>query len=204
MSTRFASPDVLSSQPTSTHAVPPLSAPPNNALTTAILEGFSDGLLILTLDGHLLHANRCGQRLCQELTSEATSHPPVPEPIWLLCCQLIESRELFPNNIIILEDEFTSPSGRTIRARVQWFTPHGHASLLVTLDDRTRLSESAALLEARRFQLTPRETEVWLLRKANNSYEAIAKQLFITINTVKRHLKSIYAKRSQVLEGQAS
>ncbi|ASC74290.1 hypothetical protein XM38_052650 [Halomicronema hongdechloris C2206] len=188
MSTRFAALPFTSLQSAPSLPPNPMTAS-SNALTAAILEGFSDGLLLLTVEGRLLHANRFAQQICQELTPEPDTTPQIPERIWLLCHQLIDSRDLFPDNIIVLEDEFTSPTGRIIRARVQWFTSNGTDSLLVTLEDRTRLSKSAALFEARRFQLTPRETEVWLLRKANNSYEAIANQLFITINTVKRHLK---------------
>jgi DNA-binding CsgD family transcriptional regulator len=41
---------------------------------------------------------------------------------------------------------------------------------------------------------------VWVLRRTNHSYDDIALALYITVNTVKRHLKSIYAKRKQVLD----
>ncbi|NEO62582.1 MAG: winged helix-turn-helix transcriptional regulator, partial [Moorea sp. SIO4G2] len=33
------------------------------------------------------------------------------------------------------------------------------------------------------------------LKKANFTYREIAQQLFISINTVKKHLKNIYAKQ---------
>jgi len=45
-----------------------------------------------------------------------------------------------------------------------------------------------------------RREDVWLLRRANHSYEEIAAKLYIAVNTVKRHLKSIHAKRKMVLD----
>ena len=52
-----------------------------------------------------------------------------------------------------------------------------------------------ALTEADRYGLTPREAEVWLLRRANRPCKEIAVDLRISLNTVKKHMKSILAKQ---------
>jgi DNA-binding CsgD family transcriptional regulator len=65
----------------------------------------------------------------------------------------------------------------------------------VTLEDRKQSTQKAAIAEAKKYDLTPREAEVWLLRRAHYSYKEIAAKLYITVNTVKKHLKSVYAKQ---------
>jgi WD40 repeat protein len=42
--------------------------------------------------------------------------------------------------------------------------------------------------------LTPREQDIWLLYRTNYSYKQIANELNISLNTVKKHMKNIYAK----------
>ena len=57
----------------------------------------------------------------------------------------------------------------------------------------SRLQE-IALVEAKRYGLTTRETVVWRLRRGGSSYQQISEELFITLNTVKRHLQAIHCK----------
>ncbi|NJN04803.1 MAG: helix-turn-helix transcriptional regulator [Leptolyngbyaceae cyanobacterium RM1_1_2] len=125
----------------------------------------------------------------------------VPKAIWHLCESLIESRELFPNKVFVIEDSIHAANHITIRIRVQWieFESAGRSCLLVTLEDCKQLAELAAIAETQRFQLTPRESEVWQLKRSNYNYEEIANQLYISVNTVKKHIKNIYAKRSETL-----
>jgi DNA-binding CsgD family transcriptional regulator len=115
---------------------------------------------------------------------------------------MIKSREVFPEHNPVFTQILDCVEGRTIRVRVQWLTLERFNSpyLLIMLEDQTQTAKTAALLEAVQFNLTPRETQVWVLRSINYSYEEIAHELFITLNTVKRHLKSIYAKRREGLD----
>ncbi|MBD2256812.1 helix-turn-helix transcriptional regulator [Pseudanabaena sp. FACHB-2040] len=172
-------------------------ATPISVLAT-ILEGFSDGVLLLTDRGECLQVNCQGRRLCRLLSPNQA----VPSEVWSLCEKLIEGRSLLPDINLVLSDTVTSAAGSTISIRAQWieFGGHGETCLLVMMEDQTQTAKVSALLESRQYNLTPRETEVWLLRKTNCSYDEIAARLFIALNTVKRHLKSIYAKRKQVLE----
>jgi DNA-binding CsgD family transcriptional regulator len=47
------------------------------------------------------------------------------------------------------------------------------------------------------YVLTPREAEIWQLRSEGLSYKAIASELFIAENTVKKHVKNILTKRRE-------
>ncbi|PSN15334.1 hypothetical protein C7271_20960 [filamentous cyanobacterium CCP5] len=168
------------------------------SLLRAVIEGFSDGILILSVSGQPLHINRRGLQLCRQISPDGPSHQ-VPEPLWTLCRYLIESEDIYTDRPVVLSNTILTPVG-AIRARVQWYQAGDQRDrcLMVTLEDQVQAAKTAALFEARQFSLTERETEVWVLRKANRSYEEIAQELYIAVNTVKRHLKSIYAKRKQV------
>ncbi|MBD0335877.1 MAG: helix-turn-helix transcriptional regulator [Cyanobacteria bacterium Co-bin13] len=171
--------------------------PPISVLAM-ILESFSDGVLLLTDRGECLQINHQGRHLCRLLSPNQA----VPPEIWSLCEKLIEGRSLLPDTNLVLSDTVTSATGTAISIRVQWleFGGQGETCLLVMMEDQTQTAKVSALLESLQYNLTPRETEVWLLRKTNCSYDEIAARLFIALNTVKRHLKSIYAKRKQVME----
>ncbi len=67
--------------------------------------------------------------------------------------------------------------------------------IVVTLEDCNSSSQNIAIADAKKYGLTKREAEVWLLRYANLPYKEIAQHLYITINTVKKHIKNIYAKQ---------
>jgi DNA-binding CsgD family transcriptional regulator len=171
----------------------------------SVLEGFMDGILILTEQGVIVDANSYGRQLCRQLIqcfspsnkNNSSNTNKVPDAIWHFCEALMESRNLFPGHTILIEDEiFTGQS--QIRIRVHWISlndedqPH----LLVVLEDRTESLKNIAITEARKYGLTEREAQVWLLRRTNQSYKAIASELHITIDTVRKHVKSIHAKRN--------
>ena len=56
------------------------------------------------------------------------------------------------------------------------------------------LSETCAPLSLRREPLTDRETEVLALLATGMSNVEIGAELFISVNTVKSHLKNVYSK----------
>ena len=173
----------------------------NNVLLEAILEAFTDGVMLLTSQGKLLHTNQCAVKLCRHLQADFTSTFEIPRTIRRMCNSLIESQGLFPDQTFVIEDEILNAKNKSVRIRVQWMDLQiaDQPYLLVTLEDLGKLTTISAILEAQQFGLTEREHQVWQLRKAKYNYEEIASELFISINTVKKHIKSIYAKRSQIL-----
>jgi RNA polymerase sigma factor (sigma-70 family) len=171
---------------------------PQIYLLQAVIESFVDGILILTTEGKLLHANECARAMCLQLSSENKENA-IPVEIWQVCESLIESRELFPNEKIFMEFEVDKQPVK-LRIRVRWLEIDDNEDnyMIVTIEDRHESSQNMAIRDAKKFGLTERETEVWLLRRANFSYKEIAERLYITINTVKKHLKNIYAKQHNI------
>ena len=64
--------------------------------------------------------------------------------------------------------------------------------------ERVEISAEEIEAEIERYGLTPRQAEVWRLRQQGYEYSEIANQLFISVNTVEKHLKNIQVKRDLV------
>jgi DNA-binding CsgD family transcriptional regulator len=169
-------------------------------LLQAVIEGFLDGIIILTPFRKLLHVNECARQICNYLAPGISLEKLIPEEISNVCNSLIESRELFPDNNIFIELEVEKMS-KKIRIRARWLEMNENLNsyIIVTLEDCNESIQSIAIRDAQKYGLTERETQVWLLRKTNLSYKEIAVRLYITINTVKKHLKSIYAKQQDMI-----
>ncbi|MBD1917818.1 MULTISPECIES: helix-turn-helix transcriptional regulator [Cyanophyceae] len=185
--------------------IAPPAAQANLPLLSAVLEGFVDGILVLTEDGTCIHSNQKGRALCRDLSGGDSSNF-LPPSLRAMCVHLQESREFYPETLLVLTQEFRSCSGHQIRARIQWLELPATTSayLLISLENQTYAAHASAMLEAVQYNLTPRERAVWVLRRANRTYDEIGRELYITVNTVKRHLKSIYAKRKEVIEAIAN
>lgn len=178
------------------------------SLLFAAIENFADGLVIVAKTGEILHRNRCAHRLLKLMEQpRQTIHQTIkalPGRIWQTCQTLMYADEPVTDAVkVVLEDEIRVPSteqsaseGR-IRVRVQWFNAEAQDCFLVMLEDCVRSAECSAQNEAYRYQLTPREAEVWQLKRSDYTYKEIAQQLYISENTVKKHLKNVYAKRDQ-------
>ncbi|GAA6619393.1 helix-turn-helix transcriptional regulator [Scytonema sp. NUACC26] len=170
-------------------------------LLQAVIESFVDGILILTTQGELLQANECARQICKQTMRGRRFVETIPEEIWRVCESLIDSRELFPEERIVIESEMETNKGVKLRIRARWLAIDASERnmMLVILEDRNQTHQSLAFFDAKKYGLTDREAEVWLLRQANLSYREIAERLYITINTVKKHLKNIYAKQQETL-----
>lgn len=171
------------------------------AFLQAIIEGFVDGVLILTEQGGWIHANEYARRICHKLSQGTSQLNAVPQQIWNVCESLIDSHEVFPEFKMIIESEVDTENSGIFRIRARWLVLDESVRpyLLVTLEDRRQSNHNIAIADAQKYGLTRREAEVWLLRRANYSYKEIAAKLYITHNTVKKHLKNIYAKQQEIL-----
>jgi len=169
-------------------------------LMQAVIESFVDGIFIVTIQGELVHANERARSICEEF-NKGINQGKLPHEIQRICQSLSESRQLFPNQKISIESEIKTESKAKIRVRARWLEANESNDdyVIVTLEDREQTNQSIAISEAKKYALTERESQVWLLRRANYSYQEIAEELYITINTVKKHLKNIYAKQQGVV-----
>ncbi len=170
-------------------------------LLQAVIESFVDGILVVTSEGHLVHTNEFARHLLGKLVVNPDTNNGLPQEVWRVCKSLIESRELFPGEKISIESEIETNGNMKLRIHARWLNLRAKDSnlLLVTIEDCNQSNQSMAMADAYKYGLTDRETEVWLLRRSNLSYKEIAQQLYITINTVKKHLKNIYAKQQEMV-----
>lgn len=175
---------------------PTATTPSNpNPVFQVLVECFIDGAMILTNTGELVVSNNNASQICHQLTHQLTQKlSRVPQQIWGCCQTLIEDQ------LKSIEDEIRTDETGAIRIRAWWlessFIDQPH--LFVTLEDQHQSAEHRAKVEARKYRLTDRETQVWLLKRAGHSYKAIAAELHIAEDTVKKHIKSIHAKRDAV------
>lgn len=167
-----------------------------------VLEGFIDGILILTDEGELVHANQSARQIFDRINQGVLQNNLVPQQIWQICYALIESNELFPHQKTILESDISNGQSNNFRVRVRWLKLEQieRRCLLVTLEDKYQSLQTMVHNDVRQYNLTPREAEVWLLYRENYSYQEIADKLYITLNTVKKHMKNIHAKRKAICE----
>ncbi len=184
----------------------------NSSFFEEVVEGFQDGILILNDSGQIAFANSSASRFCQEINKHHDNEDSdinlcdrnVPSAIWEICKPLIENNTSCHHNII-LSDEIILNDSAILRVRVRWLNLNqvNYPCLLITIENRDESIKNAALFEVKKYNLTPREAEIWHLYRSNCSYKKIAIKLFITINTVKKHMKNIHAKRQDFSERNA-
>jgi DNA-binding CsgD family transcriptional regulator len=173
---------------------------PSANLLQGVMEGLIDGVMLITAKGELIHANCHALQICQQFNSDLVHEGAIPQAVWQCCQAVVDSRELFPQHSLTIEDEISSPVG-AIRIRVRWLTVEDlpQSCLLVTLEDQSQSAQYRAIAESIKYGLTARETDVWRLKRAGCSYKEIAARLFLAENTVKKHIKNIHVKRAAAL-----
>lgn len=175
---------------------------------TTIFETFlgclfpSQGLLLLDETGQLLQSNTKAREFCHILQNSSTdsqlflSNQWLPRQLRVLCTFLVDALQTFPKQAsqLQLRDEIFLENGLRLSLNAEWIALEAPC-ILVRLEDMTQSAGRRALGDACRYHLTPREAEVWTLFLQGLSYQNISDQLFITMSTVKKHMKSIHSKR---------
>jgi len=172
------------------------------AFLQAVLEGLEDGILIVNRIGKLIHANASAHLICNQLNPESSHSNFVPPVIWQLCQSLLDNQNSLSDKLIMLSDEIVLNQSTIFRVRVRLVNLEGFQipDFLVTIENRYESQKNIAIAEIQKYDLTPRESEIWCLYRNNYRYKDIAAKLFITINTVKKHMKNINAKRQAFLD----
>lgn len=161
------------------------------------LEKHIGSVLILKEDGTVLYGTQslCDRlKDCGELQDDAAS---IPQEIELICQVLKQCRGQFPSQNWAIEFDIFTKDAIALRIRSRWLKLDGFEQpcILLVVEDRQQMVQDIVLDEAQDWGLTPREQEVWLLHQDGCTYSQIAEKLFISMNTVKKHMRSIYAKR---------
>ncbi|MEM9483718.1 MAG: LuxR C-terminal-related transcriptional regulator, partial [Cyanobacteria bacterium P01_F01_bin.116] len=158
------------------------------------------GLLLLTEQQEILYINTCANRILQQLNRNSNEQTLIPSEIEHICNFLIQNRTLFPHQLWIHESKVFIDGSKSIRVQARWLTLETFRDpcLCLVMEDDNQLIQEIAIGEAHRYGFTAREVQVWILHRMSYTYKDIAKELKITVNTVKKHMKSILTKRQQV------
>lgn len=108
----------------------------------SVLEGFTEGVLIVSESGKLICTNQKAGYWCQQLFPNFSTGSAVPEAVWKLCQSILEGRELFPNQHLIVESYLDTPLATTLRlqGRLFQFASCPQPCLLVMIEKVTRVS----------------------------------------------------------------
>ena len=163
----------------------------------AALANLQDGFIIASQVGEILQINEPAKRICSLLRtgSSACDEAELPMEIWRVCMSAVENQNVLSLQKIGLDAEIILPEIGTVRVRVQNIKIAQTSCLLIVLEDRQQTIRNRALSDAAMFGLTERETEIWQLRLRGDGYKDISAALWISVDTVKKHVKNILAKR---------
>ena len=170
---------------------------PSYSLFLGIFDKLVDGILILTEQGELIKANASAVRICQQMVKDYSPSNSEIKEIWPVCQSLIKSYlPVFKAKTAVIESKISIGKLESFRLRTQWLKLEETEPLyqVVIIEDRSQSLQNLVNTQVHQYGLTPREAEVWLLSQTSHSYQEIAKKLYITQNTVKKHMKNIYAK----------
>lgn len=176
-------------------------------LLEALLSSWIDGVLILTEQGHIVHSNDVGRQICdrlhcdQKMSGQKMTRHGVPQEVWQTCQILMRRCNQESNQKIVIESAMKINEQKIFRIRVRRveLSTCSQPYLLVMLEDQYQSIQNLAIAEVDRYQLSPREAEVWVLRRIGYSLKRISRELYISINTVKKHLRTIREKQQEVL-----
>lgn len=166
-------------------------------LLQSIVESLVDGVLIVTMQGEWVYGNYKAHQICQQLNLGKPVPNLVPSAIWQLCQAMLVNHSASLERPMVVEGEVGLDEIGQCRVRIRWLKLEEvqRPYLLVTLEDCGEAARNRAIAEAYQYGLTPRQAEVWLLHRMGLSYRNMAAQLYVTPNTIKRHMKDIYAKQ---------
>ncbi|MEM9903724.1 MAG: LuxR C-terminal-related transcriptional regulator [Cyanobacteria bacterium P01_D01_bin.44] len=157
------------------------------------------GLLLLTEQREILYSNAYANRALKLFSQSPNERDLIPLEIWHICNFLIEGRKLFPHQLWIHESKIFIDSSRSVLVQARWLSLETlqDPCLCLVMEDENQFIQEVAIEEAYRYGLTTREAQVWILHRMRYTYKDIARELEITANTVKKHMKSILTKKKQ-------
>jgi uncharacterized protein YpbB len=180
-----------------------LSHQPSHFVLSALecMEYLIDGIMLVSQLGEVIYMNQTAAQMCQTLNSSLPSSP-LPQALWQTCQTLVKHD---PTTLDRANSHSIEAMIQSYRVRVQCVLSARLASpcFMVRIEDQQQSLEQSVLQEIQQYGLTQREAEVWKLKRENLSRQEIAKQLFISIDTVKKHLCNIQLKRHNYCESVA-
>jgi len=173
-------------------SVAQLSVVPSVSLLRAALGNLQDGFIIASQTGKIHQINQPAERICDLLNAKPDK---LPTELWNVCRSALKNKDVLSFSKVGLDADIILPKLGQIRIRVQNITVGDVPCLLIVLEDRQQTIRNKALSDAALYGLTERETEIWQLRLRGAAYKEISTALWISVDTVKKHVKNILAKQ---------
>jgi DNA-binding CsgD family transcriptional regulator len=162
-----------------------------------------DGVLVVAYNLLPIYTNTRAKELCQQmLMPDEEMAASLPGVISEACHRLLKDRSINQEALVV---EYQGHQGQTIRLRVRWLSLSSYEDvesepyILVQLENRQTELEEDLQVDRKKYDLTEREAEIWMLLREEYTYQEIAERLQISLNTVKTHVKNVYAKRRSSL-----
>ncbi|MBW4519400.1 MAG: helix-turn-helix transcriptional regulator [Scytolyngbya sp. HA4215-MV1] len=165
-------------------------------LWDALVNALQQGMLVLSRNLQLVYANEKAREICQMLLSEQQM-VGLPSEVSEICHRLTREGTSDGDSLVV---EYLAPNHQTIRLYTCWLDLEPGATtepayILIRMENCHETLLEELRIERKKYDLTEREAEIWLLLRQECTYQAIAKSLQISLNTVKTHVKNLYAKK---------
>ncbi|EKQ70846.1 response regulator containing a CheY-like receiver domain and an HTH DNA-binding domain [Leptolyngbyaceae cyanobacterium JSC-12] len=176
-----------------------------------LLELLPQGVIVVSRNLTPVYWNQKAKQLCRSLTDAEFSGSTLPLPVSEACHRIIREHSALDTALIL---ECQTSSGHIVRVSARWLeraTTHDLSSggrvmsgdtangtsafIAVILENCEEVMRQEMAIQQKKYDLTDREAEIWMLLRQENTYQEIAQKLQISLNTVKTHVKNVYAKR---------
>jgi DNA-binding CsgD family transcriptional regulator len=161
----------------------------------AAFGSLQDGIIVVSSTGQIQQINQPAERICNLLDVTGQNEDELPPEIWHVCKAACKKKDVLSLQKVGIDADIILPKLGLIRIRVQTIDFGQTPYFLIVLEDRQQTTRNKALSEAALYGLTERETEIWQMRLRGDAYKEISAALWISIDTVKKHIKNIHAKQ---------
>jgi DNA-binding CsgD family transcriptional regulator len=162
-----------------------------------ILDSMHLGVMVVSSELKLVYRNLKAQNICQDLLREIQGLPP---KLVDACDRFIADRDRDQSDPFVWEC-YPMP-GRKLHVQISWMDQQGllkampdQPYMLIVIKDCYQALMAKTRRSQKRYGFTDREAQIWMMLDLSCSYQEIAAQLGISLNTVKTHVKNINVKR---------
>jgi predicted DNA-binding protein (UPF0251 family) len=183
-----------------------LSTPERNIFSHAFIEMFKEGVIVISQKLQPLYINLKAKAICQQIWHCNYLSDSLPSVISEISDRIINTLSCEDRILVI---DYQVSEEQIIRMRVNYLNVEVETEanlnttdypwLLIFLEDRSQILQEELKIQQKKYNLTNRETEIMRLLSQTYSYQDIAQKMQLSLNTVKFHIKNIYAKKREML-----